>query len=112
MKNYHDGQFNFTQEYRTFREDGTIVSLESLFQSGYDYEEPIRKVLIGAIPRGVERSEEFVDKLMGSLTFRLNRTEIYFASESIEISNEERVPVTFMIPFKVIGLENLSIFEE
>ena len=112
MKNYYDGQFNFTQEYMTFREDGTIVTLESLFQVDYEYTELIRKVLISAIPRSVERSDEFVDQLMESLTFRLNRTEIYFASESIEISNEERVPVTFMIPFKVIGIKNLTIFED
>ncbi|MFH5835358.1 hypothetical protein ACHAL6_04675 [Proteiniclasticum sp. C24MP] len=112
MKNYHDGQFNFTQEYTTFREDGTIVPLESLFQPGYDYEELIRKVLIGAIPRGVERSDEFVDQLMKSLTFRLNRTEIYFASESIEINQDERTPVSFAIPYKIIGTENLTIFGE
>ncbi|MBO1263469.1 DUF3298 domain-containing protein [Proteiniclasticum sp. SCR006] len=111
MKNYHDGQFNFTQEYATFREDGTIAPLESLFRPFFDYEELIRKVLIGAIPRGVERSDEFVDQLLESLTFRLNRTDIYFASESIEINQNERTPVSFAIPYKIIGIENLTIFE-
>jgi hypothetical protein len=112
IKNYFDGQFNFTQEYITFKEDGTIVPLESLFRPDFDYKELIRKVLVGAIPRGVERSDEFVDQLMESLTFRLNRTDIHFASESIQINQDERTPVTFAIPYKVIGIENLTIFSE
>ena len=112
IKNYFDGQFNFTQEYITFKEDGTIVPLESLFRPDFDYKELIRKVLVGAIPRGVERSDEFVDQLMESLTFRLNRTDIHFASESIQINQDERTPVSFAIPYKVIGIENLTIFSE
>lgn len=111
MTNFHDGKFNFTQEYKTFREDGTIVTLDSLFKPEYEYEEVIRTVLLGAIPRGIERNDELVDTLMESLTFRLSRTDLYFATESIEVGEEERTPVSFGIPFKVIGAENLTIFE-
>ncbi|HSR04957.1 MAG TPA: DUF3298 domain-containing protein, partial [Proteiniclasticum sp.] len=81
-KNIIDGNDNnvFTSEFRTYRMNGEILNLDDLFIEEYNYDEIIRTKLIESFPDGYEPDSSVINQLLQSLTFRINRTSIYFAS--------------------------------
>jgi len=112
-KNIIDGNDNniFTSEFRTYLMNGDTLTLDDLFITEYPYEEVIRTKLIESFPEGYEPDSSEIDQLLQSLTFRINRTSIYFASKPVPINERETTPISFSIEFTEFGCENLTIFD-
>lgn len=110
-KSMYDGnRSRFAAEFRTYRMSGEIVALGDLFIAGYNYDDVINNKLLESLPEGYRPDEVELKGLMGSLTFRLNRTGIYFASHPVKIQENDISPISFQIEYSEFGCENMTIF--
>lgn len=108
---YDYEKFEFENAFRLYDLDGRILELENLFKPGYDYKSLIMSELQKMLASVNNREGISLKELYDGLTFHINTGGLYFATESIQQSETEVMPLNFMLLFSEIGIENLTVFD-
>ena len=87
------------------------MTLEKLFKNEFDYKPMIMDILKGSISNEQKKFNPVLEDLYESIMFRISGDGLYFATKPIQSSEKEAYPVQFGIPFKEIGTENLTLFD-
>lgn len=111
--NYSNNEdyFIFRNFFRIYTSEGQIITLEKLFQKEFDYKPMIMNTLKSSISNEQKKFSPVLEDLYDSLMFRISGDGLYFTTNPIQSSEREFYPVQFGIPFKEIGLENLTLFD-
>ncbi len=105
-----NGDYSFTTELKSYSMDGVLLKVDDLFIPGYSFEEVIKRNLIGSIPSEYKAESNEIEELIQSLTFRLSRTGVYFASKPVKVIGTETYPISFFIEYTELGCDNMTIF--
>ena len=87
------------------------MELGEIFVEGYNYKNIITSIIedmLSSVPKGQEYS---LENLYESLTFQINGPVLFFTTDSIAMSDTEFYPLTFVLSFNKIGIENLKIMD-
>lgn len=108
---YNYEKFEFENEFRLYDLDGRALELQDLFNPGYDYKSRIMSELQKMLTSINNIEGITLEELYEGLTFHISTGGLYFATESIQQSETEVLPLNFVLLFSEIGIENLTVFD-
>lgn len=108
---YNYDRFENGNIFRVYDSNGNEMELGEIFVEGYNYKNIITSIIedmLSSVPKGQEYS---LENLYESLTFQINGPALFFTTDSIAMSDTEFYPLTFVLSFNEIGIENLKIMD-